>query len=88
MWSRFCGQVSVEVFVPKGLDEGSLAVYCLECVLKKIRPVGYGMSALLARSVLKVGLASEARSTRRTSAKAEGRGRLVLYRVLPASPVP
>src|SRR5215469_5029879 len=44
MWSRFCGLVSRVAFVPKGPGEGSLAIYCQECVLKKIRPVGYGMS--------------------------------------------
>jgi hypothetical protein len=38
MWTGTFG------FVPKGLNEGSQANYCLECVLKKIRPVGYGMS--------------------------------------------
>jgi hypothetical protein len=32
------------VFVPKGPSDGSLAVYCQECVLKKNRPVGNGMS--------------------------------------------
>jgi hypothetical protein len=31
-------------FVPEGLGEGSLAVYCLECVYKRTRPVGYGLS--------------------------------------------
>ena len=31
-------------FVPKGPSDSSLAVYCQECVLKKIRPVGNGMS--------------------------------------------
>jgi hypothetical protein len=45
MWSQFCGQASGKVFVPpKGLDERSLAIYCLECAPKKIRRVGYGMS--------------------------------------------
>ena len=31
MWSRFCGRVfaCVELFVPKGLNEGSQAIYCL-----------------------------------------------------------
>jgi hypothetical protein len=31
-------------FVLEGLDEGSLAVYCLEWVYKKTRPVGHGLS--------------------------------------------
>ena len=30
-WSRFCGQASGKAFVPKGLDEGSQAIYCLGC---------------------------------------------------------
>ena len=32
------------LFVPKGLNDSSQAIYCLECVLKKTRPVGYGLS--------------------------------------------
>ena len=43
MWSRKCRHVP-GVFVPKGLDEGSQAIYCLERVSKGIRPGGYGMS--------------------------------------------
>jgi len=31
-------------FVPEGLDEGSLAVYCQGTRLNKTRPVGYGLS--------------------------------------------
>ena len=53
MDSKICTGISVSV--PKGLDEGSQAIYCLECVKKMIRPVlsaiarmateeGYGMS--------------------------------------------
>ena len=49
MWSRFFGQVSRVAFVPKGLNEGSLAVYCQEYVEDKARPVGYGLSWSLAR---------------------------------------
>ena len=30
-------------FVPEGLNEGSQAVYCLECAHNKARPVGYGL---------------------------------------------
>jgi hypothetical protein len=33
----------VSGFVPKGLNEGSQAVYCLECADNKARPVGYGL---------------------------------------------
>ena len=29
--------------VPEGLNDGSKAIYCLECVEKEIRPVGKGM---------------------------------------------
>jgi hypothetical protein len=29
--------------VPKGRDDSSLAVYCLECVQEKNRPVGNGV---------------------------------------------
>ena len=28
----------------RGIDEGSQAIYCLECVKKRTRPVGYGLS--------------------------------------------
>src|SRR5215469_2268895 len=38
-WRRFCGQVSGEVFVPKGRNDSSLAVYCLGCGKKPNRPV-------------------------------------------------
>ena len=31
-------------FVPEGLDEGSQAVHCLECIHKKCRTVGHGLS--------------------------------------------
>jgi hypothetical protein len=31
------------VFVPEGPDDGSQAIYCLEQVQSRIRPVGYGM---------------------------------------------
>ena len=41
-------------FVPKRLAEGSQAIYCLESVLEKIRPVGNGMVGLPARSLLKI----------------------------------
>jgi hypothetical protein len=43
MWSRKRRQVAQD-FVPKGLDEGSMAVYCQEWVYKKTRPVGHGLS--------------------------------------------
>ena len=33
----------VEVFVPKGLDDGSQAVYCLGTRQQQIRPAGYGV---------------------------------------------
>jgi hypothetical protein len=36
-------------FVQEGLDEGSQAIYCLEYVEDKARPVGYGLSWSLAR---------------------------------------
>jgi hypothetical protein len=39
-WLRFCGQVSGSFFVPKGLDEGSQAIYCLGCEKKGDRPGG------------------------------------------------
>ena len=42
MWRRFCGQVSGMDFVPEGPVDSSLAVYCLECVQKRNRPVGNG----------------------------------------------
>ena len=42
-WSRFCGQISRTAFVPEGRNDGSLAVYCLECVQERNRPVGYGV---------------------------------------------
>ena len=32
-----------KAFVPEGLNEGSLAVYCLGCVQETNRPVGYGV---------------------------------------------
>ena len=34
-WRRFCRQVSGRFFVPKGLDEGSQAIYCLGYVQKR-----------------------------------------------------
>jgi hypothetical protein len=45
-WSGF-----LRGFVPKGLNEGSQAVYCLECAGNEVRPVGYGVivSSRLAR---------------------------------------
>ena len=36
-------RIGVSDFVPKGLDEGSQAVCCLECAHNKARPVGYGL---------------------------------------------
>jgi len=44
MWSRKCGHASDEFVVPKGLNEGSLAIYCQECVQQTTRPVGHGLS--------------------------------------------
>jgi hypothetical protein len=37
-------QTVAGVFVPEGLDEGSLAVYCQGMRSKKTRPVGHGLS--------------------------------------------
>ena len=34
-------------FVPKGLNEGSQAIYCLERVQYRIRPVGDGLMLIL-----------------------------------------
>ena len=42
MWRRFRGQVSGRGFVPQGRRNGSLAIYCLECVQEN-RPVGIGV---------------------------------------------
>jgi hypothetical protein len=36
-------KVSIKVFVPKGLDEGSQAVYCLEMQKNRTVPLGNGM---------------------------------------------
>jgi hypothetical protein len=43
MWSRFCGHLSNSIFVPKGRRDSSLAVYCLEYVQERNRPVGNGL---------------------------------------------
>jgi hypothetical protein len=32
-----------DVFVPEGPDDGSQAIYCLEQVLSRFRPVGHGL---------------------------------------------
>jgi hypothetical protein len=38
-----CPEAARRIFVPKGLDEGSQAIYCLETGSRATRPVGYGM---------------------------------------------
>ena len=52
MWSRFCGQVSRVAFVPKGLNDGSLAVYCLGYRKNRTVPLGNGM-IVVGRRVLR-----------------------------------
>jgi hypothetical protein len=42
MCSRKCGQV-LTVCCPEGTNDGSQAIYCLERVQSRIRPVGHGM---------------------------------------------
>ena len=43
MWSRKCGQQLLTVCCPEGTNEGSQAIYCLEHVQSRIRPVGHGV---------------------------------------------
>ena len=55
MWRRFCGQVSGKVFVPKGPDEGSLAVYCQEMQKNRTVPLGNSMIGRKERSATLTG---------------------------------
>jgi hypothetical protein len=42
-WRERCPVRDLSYLIPKGLNEGSQAVYCLGCDLATIRPAGNGM---------------------------------------------